>query len=53
MSDPILLRVLANKFASGQGTTDHAAWALFECADYIESLRTTIQMLVEEPTGDG
>jgi hypothetical protein len=49
MNDPILLRALANEFALGKGSDQIAAWALNECADYIDKLRTTIQMLMEEP----
>ena len=49
MNDPILLRALANEFALGKGSDQIASWALHECADYIDKLRTTIQMLMEEP----
>jgi len=49
MNDPILLRALANEFALGKGSDQIASWALNECADYIDKLRTTIQMLMEEP----
>ena len=49
MNDPILVRALADEFALGRGTDQIASWALHECADYIDKLRTTIQMLVEEP----
>ena len=53
MNDPILLRALADEFALGRGSDQIAAWALHECADYIDKLRTTIQMLIEEPIADG
>ena len=49
MNDPILLRALADEFALVKWSDQIAAWALHECADYIDKLRTTIQMLVEEP----
>ena len=49
MNDPILLRALADEFALGRGSEQIASWALHECADYIDKLRTTIQMLMEEP----
>jgi len=49
VNDPILLRALANEFALGKGSDQIASWALHECADYIDKLRTTIQMLMEEP----
>lgn len=52
MNDPILLRALAEQFLLGKGSDQIAGWALFECADYIEHLRTTIQMLMEEPIAD-
>ena len=51
-NDPILLRALANEFALGKGSDQIASWALHECADYIDKLRTTIQMLMEEPVAD-
>jgi hypothetical protein len=49
VNDPILLRALADEFALGRGSEQIASWALHECADYIDKLRTTIQMLMEEP----
>lgn len=51
MDEIVLLRALASKFDLGEGTDEVAASALRECADYIDRLRTIIQIFMEEPSG--